>query len=240
MQKTKGSVFLLLIIVVVAIATLSVGAIYGAKNNLWPFPFLGQNTSNNGNVTSREEASEDGTSVEEKSMAERFLDLVGQKIKSIITPAAPIGNLTPVRDLRGTWISSLKGKGMQTYSQFKTGPGTTQIYQEADIELIIKSISGNTASGTLRYINLCTWGRTTAPKIPTINMPKQCVSTPASPIGIRVSGTRLDFGSVNAGGGANFSMQGNYTTDLISGTMTGNVPPYGVVKGEFHLMRARN
>lgn len=227
MKKIKGSVFLPLIIIIVVIATISAGAIYGAKNNLWTLPFLGQSAGNNGS----------GTSGGEKSIAERFLDLVGQKIKSIVTPNAPIGNLTPVRDLRGTWISSLKGKGMQTYSQFKTGPGTTQIYQEGDIQLIITSVENNVASGTIQYTNLCTWGRTTAPKIPTISIPKQCSNTPVSSIGIRVSGTRLDFGSVNAGGGASFSMQGNYTTDLISGSMTGNVPPYGVIKGEFHLMR---
>jgi hypothetical protein len=164
-----------------------------------------------------------------------MLQFVAEKLKSIITPKAPIGNLTPVRDLRGTWISSLKGKGMQTYSQFKTGPGTTQIYQEGDIQLIIASVENNVASGTIQYTNLCTWGRTTAPKIPTINIPKQCASIPASPIQIRVSGSRLDFGSVS-GNGMSFTMQGNYTTDLISGTMTA-ATSYGVIKGEFHLVR---
>lgn len=228
-----------LIIVVIVAATLAAGAIYGAKNNLWKLPFSGQNTGNDGSGTSGETASENATLGKEKSMAERFLDLVGQKIKSIVTPAAPIGNLTPVRDLRGTWKSSLKGKGMQTYSQFKTGSGTTQIYQEGDIQLIITSLKNNVASGTIQYTGLCTWGRTTVPKITTINIPKQCANTGANPIQIRVSGTRLDFGSVNVGGGASFSMQGNYTTDIISGSMTGNVPPYGVIKGEFHLMRAK-
>ncbi len=239
MKNTRGFVLLPIIIVVILAATLSIGAIYGAKNNLWTLPFSEQNTSDIGSGASGEKASEDGTSGKEKSIAERFLDMVGQKIKSIITPGAPIGNLTPIRDLRGTWVSSLKGKGMQTYSQFKTGPGTTQIYQEGDIRLIITSVENNVASGTIQYTNLCTWGRTTAPKIPTINIPKQCNSTGVSPIGIRVSGSRLDFGSVNAGSGTSFSMQGNYTTDLISGSMTGNVPPYGVIKGEFHLIRTQ-
>lgn len=172
---------------------------------------------------------------EQKPLMFRFVE---EKLKSIVTPKPPIGNLTPVRDLRGTWISSLKSKGMQTYSQFKTGPGTTQIYQEGDIKLIIKSVSNNTASGTIQYTNLCTWGRTTAPKIPAINIPKQCTSIPANPIQIRVSGSRLDFGTVNSGS-ATFSMQGNYTTDIISGSMTSNVPPYGVIKGEFHLIRSQ-
>ena len=43
-----------------------------------------------------------------------------------------------------------------------------------------------------------------------------------------------------AAGGATFTMQGNYTTDIISGTMTATVSPYGQIKGEFHLMRACN
>lgn len=169
---------------------------------------------------------------EQKPLMFRFVE---EKLKSIVTPKPPIGNLTPVRDLRGTWISSLKSKGMQTYSQFKTGPGTTQIYQEGDIQLIITSVESNVASGTIQYINLCTWGRTTAPKIPTITIPKQCNNTSASAIQIRVSGSRLDFGSVS-GNGMSFTMQGNYTTDLISGTMTATTS-YGVIKGEFHLSR---
>jgi hypothetical protein len=169
----------------------------------------------------------------------KFLNLVPEKIKSIITPKPLIGNLTPARDLRGTWISSLKGKGIQSYGKFDTGPGTTQVYQEGDIELVIDSVSGNVASGTFQYINLCTWSRTTAPKIPPISVPKKCVNSGASPIQVRVSGSRLDFGSVSAGG-VNATMQGNYTTDLISGTTTATVSPYGIIKGEIHLIRKKN
>lgn len=237
MKKLKGFSFLALIFIIVGISLATVAGVYVVKKNPGAF-FSATPQEISGNGNSEEGNSQGESSGGGKSMAERFLDMVGQKIKSIITPKPPIGNLTPVRDLRGTWKSSLAGKGMQTYSQFKTGPGTTQIYQEADVELIIESVSGNTASGTLRYINLCTWGRTTVPKIPTINVPKQCVSTPANPIQIRVSGTRLDFGSIFSNG-MSFTMQGNYTTDLISGTMTATTP-YGVVKGEFHLMRVQN
>jgi hypothetical protein len=168
----------------------------------------------------------------------KFLDLVPEKIKSIVTPKAPIGNLTPVRDLRGTWVSSLRGKGMQNYGSFNTGPAVTQIYQEGDIELIIDSVSSNVASGTFRYINLCTWGKSTAPKIPAVSIPKKCMSPGANPIQIRVSGTRLDFGTVSTAG-VNATMQANYTTDLISGSTTATVSPYGVIKGEFHLIRSK-
>jgi hypothetical protein len=236
MKNLRGFAFLSLVIVIAVMATLSATAIYVVKKNPNVFFPSTQTQKDAEKGAPAEETSGNSAPEKEKSMAEIFLDMVGQKIKSIITPSAPIGNLTPVRDLRGTWVSSLGGKGIQTYSQFKTGPGTTQIYQEGDIELIINSMDSNTASGTMRYINLCTWGRSTAPKIPTINIPKKCVSTPANPIQIRVSGSRLDFGTVSAGG-ANVTMQGNYTTDLISGTTTATISPYGVVKGEFHLIR---
>ena len=163
---------------------------------------------------------------------------VEKKLKTIITPKPPIGNLTPARDLRGTWTSSIKGKGFQLYGQFATGPGTTTIYEDGDVELIISTVENNIASGTIRYTNLCTTGSTAVPGYSNISVPKQCAAdSGAQPIQIRVSGSRLDFGTISAGGGT-FSMQGNFTTDIISGTMT-TTTPYGVVKGEFHLNRVR-
>ncbi|OGY23451.1 MAG: hypothetical protein A2172_04485 [Candidatus Woykebacteria bacterium RBG_13_40_15] len=166
-----------------------------------------------------------------------LLKSVEQKLKSIKVPTPLIGNLTPARDLRGTWTSSIRGKGLQLYGKFATGPGTTTIYEEGDITLIINKVSGNTASGTIRYTNLCSTGSTAVPGYGNITVPKQCTAdTGASPINIRVSSSRLDFGTVSAGGGT-FSMQGNFTTSLISGTMVATTP-YGDIKGEFHLMRA--
>jgi len=167
-----------------------------------------------------------------------LLKSVEQKLKSIKTVKPPIGNLTPARDLRGTWTSSIRSKGIQLYGQFTTGPGTTKIYEDGDVELIINTLTGNTASGTMRYTNLCSSGSTTIPGYASVSVPRQCVAdTGAQVIQIRVSGSRLDFGTVSAGG-ATFSMQGNFTTDIISGTMTATTP-YGVVKGEFHLNRVR-
>jgi len=167
-----------------------------------------------------------------------LLKSVEQKLKSIITAKPPIGNLTPTRGLRGTWTSSIRGKGIQLYGQFTTGPDTTKIYEDGDVELIINTVQNNTASGTIRYTNLCSTGSTTVPGYGNITVPKQCVpDTGAQAIQIRVSGSRLDFGTVSAGGGT-FSMQGNFTTDIISGTMT-TTTSYGVIKGEFHLNRVR-
>ena len=167
-----------------------------------------------------------------------LLKSVEQKLKSIKTVKPPIGNLTPARDLRGTWTSSIRSKGIQLYGQFTTGPGTTKIYEDGDVELIINTLTGNTASGTMRYTNLCSSGSTTIPGYASVSVPRQCVAdTGAQVIQIRVSGSRLDFGTVSAGG-ATFSMQGNFTTDIISGTMTATTP-YGIIKGEFHLNRKR-
>jgi hypothetical protein len=165
-----------------------------------------------------------------------LLKYVEQKLKSIKVPTQLIGNLTPARDLKGTWTSSIKGKGLQLYGKFVTGSGTTTIYEEGDITLVINTMSGNTASGTIRYTNLCSTGSTAVPGYGNINVPKQCTAdTGANPINIRVSSSRLDFGTVSSSG-ATFTMQGNYTTDIISGTMTATTP-YGDIKGEFHLMR---
>src|SRR3989304_482526 len=157
-----------------------------------------------------------------------LVNTITQKIKDIITPGAPIGNLTPARDLAGTWFSSLKGKGMELYGKFPLGgAGTAVVYQNSDVTLKITSVSGNTASGTITYTNLCTWGSTTVTGYGAISTPKTCVNVGATPISIRVSA-----------GGATVTMQGNFTTDLISGTMT-MTSAYGVIKGEFHLIRKK-
>src|SRR3990167_9476271 len=101
-----------------------------------------------------------------------LLKSVEQKLKSIITAKPPIGNLTPARDLRGTWTSAIRGKGIQLYGQFATNPGTTKIYEDGDVELIVNTLAGNTASGTMRYTNLCSYGETTVPGYGTVSVPR--------------------------------------------------------------------
>jgi len=183
-----------------------------------------------------------GTVVIINNMPEKPLmfSFIEEKIKSIITPKPPIGDLTPVRDLRGTWKSSLPGKGMQVYGKFTTGPGITTVYEDGDMELIIDSVKNNIASGKVRYTNLCVTVQTVAPKpIGTITVPKQCTKDSGYyPIAIRVSGSALDFGTVTVSG-ATATMQGTYTTDIITGSMTVTLPAYGVLKGEFHLSRTQ-
>jgi len=166
-----------------------------------------------------------------------LVNTITQKIKDIITPGPPIGDLTPVRDLKGTWVSSIKGKGFQLYGKFPTAGGTAVVYQNSDITLKIDSVSGNTARGTITYTNICTWGSVTVTGYGSISTPKTCANAGAQAISIRVSGSRLDFGTISAAG-ATITMQGNFTTDLISGTMT-MTSAYGIIKGEFHLIRKK-
>lgn len=165
-----------------------------------------------------------------------FFRFVDDKLKSIITPKAPIGNLTPARDLRGTWVSSLAGKGLQVYGKFETGPAITTIYEDGDLEIIIDSVENNIASGKIRFTNLCANSVTTAPNIKTITVKKCVPDTGYMPTTIRVSGSALDFGTINTNG-ASITMQGSFTTDLIHGSMTAQLSPYGTLKGVFNLMR---
>jgi hypothetical protein len=168
---------------------------------------------------------------------------VSDKIAGIITPKPPIGNLTPARDLRGTWKSSLSGKGLELYGQFTTENAVADVWENGDIELIIEGVENNIAFGTMRYFNLCGWG-TSVVEIPgegkkTISVPKNCAAdTGAQPVEIRVSSSALDFGTVQSGE-ITATMQGSFTTDLMSGSMTMTFPPYGVVKGLFKLSRQR-
>lgn len=164
---------------------------------------------------------------------------VSDKIKSIITPKAPIGNLTPARDLIGIWKSSLRGKGMQLYGKFEIKGSTTTIYENGDIEIKIESVENNIARGTIRYTTVCGWGSSIVPILGVVSVPKTCIAdTGAQPIEIRVSSSALDFGTVTAGD-ITATMQGTFTTDIMSGSMTTTYPPYGVVKGIFNLSRVK-
>ena len=170
-----------------------------------------------------------------------MFQFVTEKIESIITPKPPIGELTPTRDLRGTWKSSLSGKGIQLYGNYTTYGSITDLYEDGDVELIINDVKDNIAIGTMRYTNLCSWGETKitiagAEKI--INAPKTCVAdTGQQEISIRVSASALDFGTISLDG-VTATMQGSFVTDIMSGSMTVTMPE-GVLKGTFNLSRQK-
>jgi len=170
-----------------------------------------------------------------------MFQFVTEKIDSIITPKPPLNGLTPARDLRGIWRSSLSGKGLQLYGKQTLYGSITNMYEDGDIELIINDVQNNIAVGTMRYINLCSWAETTV-TIPgaerVINVPKTCIAdTGPQEINIRVSSSALDFGTISIDG-VTATMQGSYTTDIMSGSMTITMPS-GVLKGTFNLSRQK-
>lgn len=165
-----------------------------------------------------------------------FVKTVEKKLGSIHTPTSHLtGSLSAARDLRGTWHSSISGKGFQLYGRFNTGPGITTVYEDGDITLIITAMGNGFASGTIQYTNICAQASTWVPTYGNVTGPAQCGNYGAQPITIGVSGSRLNFGTINTNG-ASFTMGGSYTTNIMSGTMT-MTTGYGVVKGEFHLIR---
>lgn len=168
----------------------------------------------------------------------KFSDWIDERMNSIQVPKAPIGDITPTRDLRGDWTSSLSGRGFQLYGEFVAAGTTSKVYEDGDIDLHIDRVEGNTAYGTIRSYNITAYGQATGPA-GTVVLPRSTYpESGTQPIEIHVSGSRLDFGSFNISG-AKGTMQGNYTTDLISGGITTTVAPYGEIKGEFHLMRKK-
>jgi hypothetical protein len=170
------------------------------------------------------------------TMGRLNFDQIINKLNSIIVPKPPIGNLTPTRDLRGTWKSSLTGKGLQLYGVIKAGPSVTTVTEDGDVEMIIDSVENNIARGKIRYTNLKITGVTTAPKIKPVTIKQSVQDSGELPLTIRVSANSLDFGSQTVNGVA-ITMQGTYTTDIMSGSMSAIIPSYGVIKGVFHLSR---
>ena len=155
----------------------------------------------------------------------QFSDWIDDKMNSIQVAKPPIGDITPARDLRGDWTSSLPGRGFQLYGEFFVAGTTSKVYEDGDIDLHIDRVEGNTAYGTIRSYNITGYGQATGPA-GTVVLPKTTFpESGTQPIEIHVTGSRLDFGSFNIAG-AKGAMQGNYTTDLISGGITTTVAPY--------------
>lgn len=147
--------------------------------------------------------------------------------------------ITPARDLRGTWISSLPGKGFQLQGQFAVAGSTTTVHEDGDIELIVDKVENNIAYGTMRYYNVCAWGFTIAPVVGKITVPKTCnKDLGPQPITFKVSSSAVDFGTINISG-VTATMSGTFTTDLMHGAMTATIEPYGEVIGVFTLNRKK-
>ena len=167
--------------------------------------------------------------------------LVDQRLRDIGIPVPPIGNITPARDLRGTWSSSITGKGFQLYGT-GTAPqgGTVRVYVEADVILRIDQVENNVATGAARWLNHTTYGEVTGvPSVGTIPIPRQTLpDTGFQPMSFRVTGSAIDFGTVMTGG-AVATMQGSFTEDLLTGWGGGTIAGFDniAVRSELHLMR---
>ena len=167
-----------------------------------------------------------------------MLQYVEDRLKSIIIPKAPIGTLTPTRDLKGVWKSSLANKGVQLFGRFEFGDAVTAIHEEGDMELIIESVDNNIASGTMRFTNLCVNSLTTAPNITPMSLENCAPDSGYLPVSIVVSASSLDFGT-QVVDGATITMSGTYTTDIMTGAMSAVVPDAGEIKGRFYLFRQK-
>jgi hypothetical protein len=168
-------------------------------------------------------------------------EYIDARLRSIGVTSAPIGDITPARDLRGTWASSLSGKGVQL---FGTGVspqgGNVRVQAQADWILRVDSVEDNVATGAVRMLNYTSSGEVTGvPGVGTIAIPRQTLpDTEFQPVTFRVTGSALDFGSIAVGGAA-ATVQGSFTEDFITGwggaTLAGfdNVS----VRTEIHLTR---
>lgn len=163
------------------------------------------------------------------------------RLRSIGITSPAIGDITPARDLRGTWVSSLSGKGVQLYGT-GTAPqgGTVRVYAEADWVLRVDTVKDNVATGVVRMLNYTLYGEVTGvPGVGTIPIPRQTLpDTDFQPTSFRVSGSSLDFGSIAVGGAAAI-VQGSFTEDAILGWGGGTIAGFDniSVKTEIHLTR---
>ncbi len=160
------------------------------------------------------------------------------KLNTATVSESIVGNLTPARDLRGTWKSSLLGKGIQVNGNFALGAGTAIVTENGDMELVITSVKNNIAYGKMRFTNLCATAQVSIPNLKTFSTEQCTKDTGYKAVTIRVSSSHLDFGTVTVSG-AKSTMQGNFTTDIMSGTMTTTLAAYGTLKGSFRLNRQR-
>jgi hypothetical protein len=160
------------------------------------------------------------------------------------TPAAPVvsptSDASPASDnvLVGTWVSSVKGKGMQASGEVKISGATSKFNLSGDVEVSIQKVVGNTASGTITFNNLCSIKTVSVPGKDDVSEPPQCINGSSKPVELQINGNAISFQS-QAETGANISFTGNYANDSVSGTFT-RESSYGKMDGTFNLVRAKS
>jgi hypothetical protein len=115
---------------------------------------------------------------------------------------------------------------------------TAQFTMNGDVNLVIKNVANNIASGIISYSNLCTVSTITMPGKPDTVKSPTCVSNESKAVELQISGNTLTFAGQTSTG-ANISFTGNYSGDTISGkfTITGSS---GDMNGTFSLDRVKN
>jgi Flagellar basal body-associated protein FliL. len=154
----------------------------------------------------------------------------------VSAPAA--ASSASANSLIGTWISSVKDKGMQGSGQVVLPKFTTKFEMSSDVKLVVKTVADNIASGMLSYSNLCTVSTITMPGKPGTTKPAECVNGESKAVELHINGNALTFAGQTSTGG-NISFTGNYTDNTMSGTFT-ITGSYGDMKGTFSLDRAKN
>lgn len=146
-------------------------------------------------------------------------------------------NKKPENDLLGTWISSESGKGMRGEGELVSARATTSIVLNGDPRLVVASVAGNMASGTIAYENLCYTVTIAMPgKDPIVQAPR-CVDNGIKPVQLQIDGNKLIFEGKSEIG-IDLSFSGEYTKDTLKGTFVWS-SPIGKVDGGFDLQKGK-
>lgn len=138
--------------------------------------------------------------------------------------------------LVGTWVSATSGKGMEASGKLILKNSITQLNMSGDVSLIIDSMQGGVASGTLSYINICTSAVTTVTGKSPVTRSPECITENNKSVELQISGNIISFeGPTDTGGKVTFN--GTYSNNSLSGTFS-RESSYGELNGTFDLIRS--
>lgn len=157
---------------------------------------------------------------------------------SVPTESAVVSTPTPNSDLIGTWVSSVKGKGMQGSGKIAIGGVATEINFTGDVNLVVQQVENNTGTGEITFTNLCGSKVTSIPGKPDVIGPPQCISSNSLPAVMQIAGNTITYTGKSILG-ADISLSGTYSGDSMSGTFT-RTSTAGNITGTFNLARTKN
>jgi len=144
---------------------------------------------------------------------------------ALAATAAASADLSPARNLRGTWVSPLKGKAYQLTGRLDVpGSGWADIVETGDIRLALTRVDGNKAYGTITLSNKVETYTLTIKTVKGLKRyPAQRItSTEATSrqIVLTASSSRVSFSKVPVKNATVALTTGRFTTSLLWGTMT--------------------